>query len=317
MKIVVLDGYTANPGDLSWDGLAALGELEVFDRTSPAEVVGRARGAEVVLTNKVALGRDVIEQLPQLKYIGVLATGYNVVDVAAAKERGIVVTNVPAYSTDSVAQLVVGHALEFAMGVGHFARTAPAAWPKSKDFAYWDRPLIELAGQTMGIIGLGRIGRAVARIADAMGMRVIANNLRPPSTPPPAYVAMRELDEVFAESDVLTLHCPLTPQTQGLVNAERLGRMKRSAFLINTGRGPLVNEADLAEALNTGRIAGAGLDVLSVEPPSATNPLLSAKNCQITPHVGWATRAARSRLIEIAVGNVKAFLGGEPRNRVA
>ena len=314
MKIVVLDGYTMNPGDLSWKPLEALGECAIYDRTPPERVVERAAGAEVVLTNKVVLDGAVMARLPAIKYIGVLATGYNVVDTAAARERGIVVTNVPAYSTRSVAQLVMALVLELAHHVGDHSRGVhEGRWTRSPDFAYWDWPLVELDGLVMGIVGFGQTGRAVADLARAFGMRVLVHTRTPTAGPGVEFV---DLATLLRRSDVVSLHCPLTPETEGLVNAKRLALMKPTAFLINTSRGPVVNERDLAEALNTGRIAGAGLDVLSTEPPKADNPLLGAKNCFITPHFAWATRAARERMMKTVVANVRAFLAGRPQNVV-
>jgi len=314
VKIVVLDGYTMNPGDLSWKDLEGLGECTVYERTPPEKVVERAAGAEVVLTNKVVLDGAVMARLPALKYIGVLATGYNIIDTQAARERGIVVTNVPAYATRSVAQLVFALVLELAHHVGHHARTVrEGRWTASKDFAYWDHPLVELEGLVMGIVGFGRTGRTVADLARAFGMRVLVHTRTPTAGPGVEFV---DLATLLRRSDVVSLHCPLTPETEGLVNAKRLALMKPTALLINTSRGPVVNERDLAEALNTGRIAGAGLDVLSTEPPKADNPLLAAKNCFITPHFAWATRAARERLMKIVVANVRAFLAGKPQNVV-
>ena len=314
MKIVVLDGYTANPGDLSWESLSALGDCTVHDRTPAGLTVERARDAEVVLTNKVVLDRATLAQLPKLRYIGVLATGTNVVDVAAAAGLGVVVTNVPAYSTRSVAQLVFALVLELAQHAGaHGAAVRAGRWTSSPDFCFWDHPLVELDGLTMGLVGYGHIGQAVAHLARAFGMRVIVHSR---TVRPVAGVEFVDLDTLFHRSDVLSLHCPLTPETKGLVNAGRLAVMKSSAFLINTGRGPLVEEADLADALNAGRIAGAAVDVLSVEPPPAGNPLLTAKNCLITPHIGWATRAARERLLRTVVENLRAFLDGQPQNVV-
>jgi len=314
VKIVVLDGYTMNPGDLSWKGLEGLGECAVYDRTPPERVVERAAGAEVVLTNKVVLDGAVMARLPALKYIGVLATGYNIIDTAAARERGIVVTNVPAYSTRSVAQLVMALVLELAHHVGHHARTVrEGRWTASKDFAYWDYPLVELDSLVMGIVGFGQTGRAVADLARAFGMRVLVHTRTPTAGPGVEFV---DLATLLRRSDVVSLHCPLTPETEGLVNAKRLAMMKPTAFLINTSRGPIVNERDLAEALHTGRIAGAGLDVLSTEPPKADNPLLAAKNCILTPHIAWATRAARERLMKAVVENVRAFLAGRSQNVV-
>lgn len=316
MKIVVLDGYTLNPGDLSWDALKSLGECEIHDRTAPSDVLVRAAGAEILLTNKTVLGRDHFSALPKLSYIGVLATGTNVVDVAAARERGVTVTNVPAYATGSVAQLVFALLLECAWHSGAHSQSVRAgAWTKSRDFCFWEYPLVELSGLTMGLIGFGNIAQAVARVALAFDMRVLACVRRARNAP--AGVEFAGLETVFRESDVLSLHCPLTPETRHLVNAERLGWMKPSAFLINTGRGPLVDETALAAALNSGRLAGAGMDVLSVEPPGADNPLLSAKNCIVTPHIGWATGAARARLMKTVVENVRAFLAGKPQNVVS
>lgn len=313
-KIVVLDGYTLNPGDLDWRDLESIGDVTVHDRTPVAATVERAKGAAIVLTNKAPVSTVTIEQLPELRYIGVLATGYNVVDVAAAKAKGIVVSNVPGYGTPSVAQHVFALILELAQRSGHHAQTVrDGRWSASPDFCYWDFPLVELAGRTLGIIGFGAIGHAVAQIAHAFGMKVIASTRTPRTA---EGVEFLSVDEVFRRADVVTLHCPLTPETQGLVNAARLAEMKRDAFLINTGRGPLVVEQDLAVALDAGQIAGAGLDVLSVEPPPADHPLLRVKNCLITPHIAWATRAARARLMATTVENVRAFLSGSPVNVV-
>ena len=315
MKIVILDGHTANPGDVSWDAVAALGELTVHDRTSDADIVPRARDADVVLTNKTVLTREVIASLPDLKCICVLATGYNVVDVAAARDHGVAVCNVPEYSTPNVAQAVFALLLELTNRVGHHDRAVhEGRWTACADFCFWDGDLVELAGLTLGVVGYGRIGQAVARVGRAFGMRILAHR-RSHAGPVEGGEAV-DLDRLFAESDVVSLHCPLTPDTAGLVNAARLARMKRTAFLVNTARGGLVDEADLAAALDSGTIAGAGLDVLSVEPPPASNPLLRARNCVITPHVAWATRDARRRLIAVTAGNVAAFLAGTPRHVV-
>jgi glycerate dehydrogenase len=315
MNICVLDGFTLNPGDLSWDELRQLGPCEIHDRTPPAEIIARAANADIVLTNKASLPRQTIAALPRLKYIGVLATGTNVVDLTAARERHIPVTNIPAYGTRSVAQATIALLLELTNRVGpHAQRVRDGAWTRSQDWCFWDAPLVELEELTLGIIGYGRIGAAVADTATALGMKVIAHNSSSKPTPPS--VTLVDLETLFRTSDVVSLHCPLTPQTQQLVNAERLAWMKPTAFLLNTSRGLLVDEAALAEALNTGRLAGAGLDVLSVEPPPASNPLLHAKNCLITPHNAWGTRAARLRLITIAVANVLAFLNGTPQNVV-
>ena len=317
MKIVVLDGYGLNPGDLSWSGMEALGELMVYDRTSPSELLERSEGAEVLITNKTLITTENMAELPNLKYIGVLATGYNVVDIDAAKARGIVVANIPAYSTNSVAQMVFAHVLNITQHVGHYAdENAKGRWSSNADFCYWDTNLVELDGKKMGIVGLGNIGKATARIALAFGMEVLAYTSKEQKDLPLG-VKKVTLDELFAESDVLSLHCPLTPDTKEMVNAERLRMMKPNAILINTGRGPLVNEQDLAYALNGGRIAGAGLDVLSVEPALANNPLLSAKNCFITPHIAWATKEARTRLMDIAVNNLKSYQEGNIINNVA
>ena len=315
VKIVVLDGYAMNPGDLPNDPLAQLGDLTVYERTPEDQVVERASGAEIVLTNKSILSAESIHQLQKLQYIGVLATGYNVVDLDAAASRGIVVTNVPAYSTGSVAQTVMAHLLNLAQHVEEHSRgVREGRWCKSKDFAYWEYPLVELAGLTMGIVGFGQIGRTVARMAKAFGMRVIVTT-RPGSSPPDdGGIETVDLESLFRQSDVISLHCPLTGQTHHLVNKERLSLMKPTAFLINTSRGPVVDEQALADALNSEKIAGAGVDVLSSEPPAEDNPLLSAKNCHITPHLAWATRASRERLMATVVDNVRAFLEGNPQN---
>ena len=317
MKIVVLDGYGLNPGDLSWSGWEALGELKVYDRTSPSELLERSEGAEVLITNKTLITANDMALLPELKYIGVLATGYNVVDIDEAKARGIVVTNIPAYSTASVAQMVFAHILNITQRVGYYAdENIRGRWTNNADFCYWDTNLVELDGKKMGIVGYGNIGKATARIALAFGMEVLAYTSKEQKDLPQG-VKKATLDELFAESDVISLHCPLTPDTKELVNANRLKTMKPSAILINTGRGPLINEQDLADALNEGRIAGAGLDVLSVEPSVAGNPLLSAKNCFITPHIAWATKEARTRLMDIAINNLRSYQEGNIINNVA
>jgi len=316
MNIVILDGHTLNPGDLGWAELEALGKCEIHDRTPPEKIVERAANAEIVLTNKTVLNRETILQLPKLKFISVLATGFNVVDTAAARERGVAVSNVPAYGTRSVAQMTFALLLELAHRTGHHAQTVrDGRWSACPDFCYWDFPLVELEGLTMGIVGYGRIGESVGELARAFGMKVLANKSSPPKTVP-AGVEFTDLETLFRRSDVISLHCPLTPQTKQLVNAERLGWMKPSAFLINTGRGPLIDEAALAAALNQGRLAGAALDVLAVEPPPSGNPIFTAKNCLVTPHIAWATRAARARLMETTVGNVKGFLDGKLQNVV-
>ena len=317
MKIVVLDGYGLNPGDLSWSGWEALGELKVYDRTSPSELLERSEGAEVLVTNKTLITAKDMAMLPELKYIGVLATGYNVVDIDEAKARGIVVTNIPAYSTASVAQIVFAHILNITQRVGYYAdENVRGRWTNNPDFCYWDTNLVELDGKKMGIVGYGNIGKATARIALAFGMEVLAYTSKEQKDLPQG-VKKATLDELFAESDVISLHCPLTPDTKELVNANRLKTMKPSAILINTGRGPLINEQDLADALNEGRIAGAGLDVLSVEPSVADNPLLRAKNCFITPHIAWATKEARTRLMDIAINNLRSYQEGNIINNVA
>lgn len=316
MKIVLLDAHTANPGDVSWAPLEALGTCEIHPRTPAAETVARCAGAAAVITNKAPVTREMMEALPDLRYIGVTATGYNIVDVAAAKERGIVVTNVPGYSTPAVAQLVFALLLELTNHVGHHAGTVrEGRWAACPDFCYWDHPVIELSGRTLGVIGYGDIGGAVARIAVAFGMKVLASK-REWKSPPPEGVQPAGTEEIFSQSDAITLHCPLTDATKHLVNERTLDQMKSTAFLINTGRGPLVDEAALAAALNAGRIAGAGLDVLSIEPPPPGNPLFTARNCLITPHIGWASREARVRLIDQVAANLRAFLAGAPVNAV-
>ncbi|WP_303922132.1 D-2-hydroxyacid dehydrogenase [Draconibacterium sediminis] len=315
MKIVVLDGYALNPGDLSWEKMKTLGELTVYDRTTPEQTLERAADAEIVYTNKVILNREIIGRLPKLKFIGVLATGYNVVDTAAANDAGITVCNIPAYSTQSVAQLVFAHILHFTNNVAlHAKSVSNGEWASSKDFAYWLSPQTELAGKTMGIIGFGQIGQAVARIALAFGMKVIFNNRSKKTTDLDAHQV--DLDTLLETSDFISINCPLTSDNQGFINKTSIAKMKPTAFLINTGRGPLINEQDLADALNTGKIAGAGLDVLSVEPARPENPLPKAKNCFITPHIAWATLEARQRLMQIAVDNLKAFIDGQPINVV-
>ena len=314
MKIVVLDGYTMDPGDLSWAQLEKLGELTVHDRTPDELIIKRAAAAEIVLTNKTPLSAETIQKLPKLKYIGVLATGYNVVDIKAAAKKRIIVTNVPTYSTNSVAQMVFAHILNITLRVADHSKTARGGkWTKCPDFAYWDYPLIELAGLNMGIVGFGQIGKAVAKLARAFGMNVLVHTRTIPQESPGG-IEFVDLQTLFKQSDFLSLHCPLTEQTQNLVNKERLALMKKSAILINTSRGPVVNECDLANALNSGQIAAAAVDVLSTEPPAPDNPLLTAKNCFITPHIAWATVAARKRLIKTATENCRAFIEGRPQN---
>lgn len=312
MKIVVLDGFTLNPGDLSWEKLHALGQCTIHERTPAAQIAERAADAEIVLTNKTPLSAGTIALLPRLRYIGVLATGYNVVDVAAARARQVPVCNVPAYGTRSVAQHVLALLLELTQQTGHHAGTVrEGRWSRNPDWCYWDHPLVELDGLTLGIVGFGRIGEAVARLGAAFGLKILVHSRRPVPSWENA-----SLEELLRRSDVVSLHCPLTPETQGLVNATRLALMKPTAFLINTSRGPLIVEEELAAALDAGRLAGAALDVLSSEPPRPDHPLLQARNCLITPHLAWATHAARSRLLATAVANVRAFLNDAPQNVV-
>jgi glycerate dehydrogenase len=318
MKIVVLDGYVLNPGDLSWDKLNNLGDVVLHDRTPADKIIERSIGAEVLITNKTPLTEEVLNKLPNLKYIGVLATGYNVVDTAAAKRRNIIVTNVPAYSTMSVAQITFALLLELCHHVQrHSDSVMEGKWAQSPDFSYSDFPLIELSGKTFGIIGFGSIGKKVADIATVFGMDIIAASRHQTDQSDRKNFRWAELNEVLEQADVVSIHCPLTTETKGFINAESLKRMKSSAFLVNTSRGPVVVEQDLADALNNGIIAGAGVDVLSIEPPEKDNPLFKAKNCLITPHIAWATKEARVRLMDIAVSNVAAFIDGKPVNIVS
>lgn len=308
-KIVVLDGHALNPGDLSWDDLRRLGTVEIHDRTPASQVVERAQAAKLVLTNKTPLSADAIQNLPDLRYIGVLATGYNIVDVEAARKAGIVVTNIPTYGTSSVAQFAFALLLELCHHVGlHSEAVRAGEWSRNPDWSFWKTPLVELAGKTMGIAGFGRIGRQTAAIAEAMGMQVIAHDPMVPGTSP--------LQDLLAQSDVLSLHCPLTAENKGMIDRACLAQMKPTAFLLNTSRGPLVVDQDLADALNAGVIAGAGLDVLSVEPPLDSNPLLKARNCIVTPHIAWATKEARQRLLDAAIANVRGYLEGRTQNAV-
>lgn len=314
MKIVILDGFTANPGDLSWAELEALGQVTVYERTLPSETVARAAEADMVLTNKVVVSKEVMDQLPHLKYIGVLATGYNVVDIEAAHQRGITVTNVPAYSTESVAQMVFAHLLTVTNRTEHYAQeNRQGRWSRNADFCYWDFSHMELAGKTFGIVGLGNIGRRVAEIALAFGMKVKAVSSK---TTLPAGIEKVSLEALLATADVLSLHCPLTDSTRHLINADTLAKMKSSAILINTGRGPLVDDQAVADALADGRLAAFCADVLTQEPPLADNPLLKQPNAFITPHIAWASKEARVRLIQVATSNVRAFLSGTPQNVV-
>lgn len=317
MKIVVLDGFTLNPGDLDWKGMQQLGETVIHEHSAAGEVVERAKGAGILFTNKTPVNEKMIAELPDLKYIGVLATGFNIVDVEAASKYGITVTNTPAYGTNSVAQMVFALLLELCHHTQHHIDSVKESWPKSRDFCYWHYPLIELAGKTIGIIGYGRIGQQAGVIAQAFGMKVLAKANHKSNKAESENFRWAELDEIYAHSDVISLHCPLTPETRGMINKDSLSRMKNSAFLINTSRGPLVVEEDLANCLNQQQIAGAGLDVLSVEPPVPDNPLVTARNCLVTPHIAWATKEARARLMDMAVNNLRLYLDGQPQNVVS
>jgi len=318
MKIVVLDGYTLNPGDLSWERLLDLGEVVLHDRTPSDKILERSKGAEVLITNKTPLTEEIMKSLPDLKYIGVLATGYNVVDAEAAKRRNIIVTNVPAYSTMSVAQLTFSLLLELCHHVQRQSDSViQGKWAQSRDFCYSDFPLKELSGKTIGIIGFGNIGKKVADIATVFGMNIIAASRHQMDQSERKNFRWVQINDLLEQADVVSIHCPLTPETKGLMNAGSLKRMKRSAFLLNTSRGPVVVEQDLADALNNGIIAGAGIDVLSSEPPSIDNPLFKAKNCIITPHIAWATKEARVRLMDIAISNIASFIDGKPVNVVS
>lgn len=316
MQIVLLDGYASNPGDLTWEPLKEMGEVTVYDRTQPSEVVERAHDAEIIVTNKVTLTRQTLEQLPNLRLICVLATGYNTIDTLAARDLGITVCNVPAYSTDSVAQMVFAQILNMTNRVAHYARqTREGRWSAAPDFCYWDLPVSELAGKTLGIVGLGHIGAKVASIAREFGMDVFAFTSKN-SIDLPDYIQKTTLEGLFGVSDILTLHCPLTPDTHELINARTLARMKRGALLVNTGRGPLVNEADVAEALASGQLGGYGADVMCSEPPAVDNPLFDQPNAFITPHIAWASVEARQRLLNATFDNIRAFQDGHPKNVV-
>ena len=316
MNIVILDGHAANPGDLSWDAFKKYGNLTVYPRSRAEEVIERARDAEVLFTNKVQFTADVLAQLPRLRYIGVLATGYNVVDVVAARQRGVTVTNIPAYSTDSVAQLTFAHILNVTNRVDHYARqNRQGRWTQNPDFVYWDTPLVELSGKTLGIVGLGHIGMKVATIAITMGMNVCAVTSKAEASLPQG-IRKVSFDEWLTVSDVLSLHCPLTEQTHHIIAAVALSKMKQGAILVNTGRGPLVDEQAVADALNAGRLMAYCADVLSEEPPRADNPLLECSNAYLTPHIAWATLEARQRLLDVAIENLKAFVEGSPQNVV-
>lgn len=317
MKIVVLDGYTLNPGDLSWNGFEESGDLTVYDRTPANKILERSKEAEIIITNKTLLGDNIFSKLPNLKYVGILATGFNTVDIEAARKRGIAVTNIPAYSTNSVAQMTFALLLELCIHVQRHSDSVKAGkWADSVDFCYWDYPLIELAGKTIGIIGFGNIGQKVGDIANVFGMQILASDKSHTDQSKRNNFKWVEIPEVLSNSDFVSIHAPLTSETEGLINMDNLKKMKNSAFLINTSRGPVIDEKDLAAALNEGVIAGAGLDVMAVEPPSHNNPLFKAKNCIITPHISWATKESRSRCMDIAVGNLKSFLAGESVNVV-
>lgn len=317
MKIVVLDGYTLNPGDLSWSDLQQYGELTVYERTPPSQMAERLAGAEIVFTNKTPLTREIFAQQPQIRFVGVLATGYNVVDIASAKERNIPVCNIPTYGTMAVAQFATALMLELCHRVGRHADSVRiGGWSNASDFCYWLNPLIELDGKTLGIIGFGRIGQAFAKVAQALGMRILAVDEYPNKALESETLRYTTLDDLYASADVISLHCPLFENNKGMINKESISKMKPGVLILNTSRGPLINEGDLAEALNTGRVAGAALDVLGVEPPPLSNPLFSAQNCIVTPHIAWATREARSRLMTVAGENLGAFLNGKPQNVV-
>ncbi len=317
MKIVILDGYTLNPGDLNWDGLKKFGDIVIYDRTPADKVVERALGAEVVFTNKTPIGADVLNELPDLKFIGVLATGYNVINTEVAKAKGVIVSNVPGYGTASVVQMTFALLLELCLHVQrHSDSVMEGKWAQSADWCFWDYPLVELAGKTMGIIGFGRIGQQVGDVATALGMNIIASGSTQSKQSHRKSFKWADLPELLEECDVVSIHCPLLPETKGLINKESLQLMKRSAFLLNTSRGPIVVDEDIADALNNDVIAGAGIDVLSVEPPPKNNPLFSAKNCIITPHIAWATKEARQRLMDITVNNLTAFINGSAVNVV-
>jgi len=316
MKIVILDGYTENPGDLSWEGIEKLGSLTVYDRTPQDLIVERIGDAEAVILNKVPITRETLDACPNIKYIGVLATGYNVVDVVAAKEKGVIVSNIPAYGTTAVAQLTFALLLEICHHVGaHSDAVKKGDWVNCEDFCFWNYPLIELAGKTMGIIGIGRIGQEVAKLANAFGMEVCAYGPRYKEDTISGVKSV-SLDELFARSDVISLHCPLFDETKGIINKESIKKMKDGVMILNSSRGALIVEEDLKAALDSGKVGYAAVDVLSVEPPKADNPLLSAKNCLITPHIAWAPIEARIRLMNIAVSNLEAFVAGTPKNVV-
>lgn len=317
MKIVILDGYTENPGDLSWSGMEQFGEVTVYDRTPQELIIKRIGDAEAVYTNKTPLTQSTLEACPSIKYIGVLATGYNVVDIEAAKERGIPVSNIPSYGTEAVAQFTIALLLELCHHIGDHSRSVMAGdWTRSEDFCYWNYPLTELAGKTMGIIGFGRIGQAVAKIAQALGMKILAYSRTREEGLETETCRYAELDELLANSDVISLHCPLHPDTQGMINKETIAKMKDHVMILNSSRGPLIVEEDLKEALNSGKVGGAAVDVVSAEPMKEDNPLLKARNCIITPHIAWAPKETRQRLMDIAVDNLRAYAEGCPQNVV-
>lgn len=316
MNIVVLDGYTLNPGDITWKGMEQLGSLTVYDRTPVDKIVERIGNAEVVFTNKTPISKETFEACPNIKFVGVLATGYNVVDVVVAKEKGIPVTNIPTYGTDAVGQFVIGLLLEICHHIGHHDKAVhDGLWENNNDWCFWDYPLIELADKTMGIIGFGRIGQATGRIAKALGMNVIAFD-EYPNDAGKEFGKYVSLDTLFSESDVIALHCPLFPSTQGIINRENIAKMKDGVIILNNSRGALIVEQDLADALNSGKVYATGVDVVSTEPIKGDNPLLNAKNCIITPHISWAPKESRQRLMNIAVDNLDAFIKGSPKNVV-
>ena len=317
MKIVVLDGYTENPGDLSWSGMEQLGEVTVYDRTPAELIVERIGDAEVIYTNKTPVSRSTLEACPAIKYIGVLATGYNVVDVEAAKEKGVLVSNIPSYGTEAVAQFTIALLLELCHHIGdHSQCVMQGDWTRSEDFCFWNYPLTELAGKTMGIIGFGRIGQATAKIAQALGMNILACSRSKDNGLESETCRYADLDELLMNSDVISLHCPLLPETQGIINKDNIAKMKDNVMILNSSRGSLIVEEDLMEALNSGKAGGAAVDVVSVEPMKADNPLLKAKNCIITPHIAWAPKETRQRLMAIAVNNLKSYIEGQPENVV-
>ncbi|MBO5934401.1 MAG: D-2-hydroxyacid dehydrogenase [Clostridia bacterium] len=314
MNIVMLDAYTTNPGDLSWDNFEKLGNLTIYDRTPADKIIERAKDADIIITNKTPITKEIIDCLPNLKFIALMSTGYNIVDYVYLKEKGIPVSNIPSYSTDAVAQLVMSFILELAMNVGmHSESVKNGDWSDCADFCYWKAPLTELSGKTLGIFGLGKIGRAVAERAKAFGMNIVAYTPRIHDDEPD-YIKTVSLDKMLKVSDIISMHCPLTPETEGVVNKDFISEMKDGAYFINTSRGAVVDEHALAEALNSGKLGGAGLDVLSTEPPKKDNPLLAAKNCFITPHIAWASFETRKRLVSILYNNIQAFIDGKPQN---